>query len=109
MIANVLAKKDTSRSKYPVQYAQEIKRSLQKKSKSKNPLRYSQATKKSFAKKIQIKMSCAMFPGDEKGVCKNKSPDQITLYNNFVQLSEKSNCASDHFKRNSIFRVKFSN
>ena len=65
--------------------------------------------KKSLAQKSPDKNALCNVPRGQKGVCKNKSPDQITLYNNFVQLSERSNCASDHFERNLIFLAKFSN
>ena len=80
-----------------------------KKSPDKNALCNVPRGQKGLCKKSQDKNALYNVPRGQKGVCKNKSPDQITLYNNFVQLSEKSNCASDHFKRNSIFRVKFSN
>ena len=95
-----------ARSKYPMQYSQEIKRNLQK---NQDPVQYSQATKRVLQKKSPDKNALCNVPRGQKGVCKNKSPDQITLYNNFVQLSERSNCASDHFKRNLIFLAKFSN
>ena len=43
--------------------------------------------KKGFAEKNLDKNALCNVPRGQKGVCKNTSPDQITLYNNFVQLS----------------------